>query len=353
MFANNEQISWKQMYCQMVLGLTGAFILFLPGEGEVYGLPGAFAGILAAVILIIYCFGLVRIAPAYGHLDKYAGTIGAKMAGLVFLVYFLITGAFLIAVIYEIISIYMNAEAAQWIIHVTVILTCSMAGIPQIQRRGRLAEFVFPFLVSVLGVMLVTAFVQNQENFGEYLMQRSYMDVNTIFGDVHKVLAMSTCVGATPFILGNVRGRRYVGLISAVGTIFLFFISTIVLLQGSYGINQVADRQWPVLSVMASIRVQGGFVSRMDPIWLSLILLLLLFSVGSTFFYSNYIVKKTELKIPWYVIYGLVYVLSLIRFGQDGIREWYFPAVSLFFAPSIFLWNLFLGIRMRMKKHEK
>jgi len=179
------------------------------------------------------------------------------------------------------------------------------------------------------------------------------MDVDTILRDMYKILAVSTCVGTTPFILGNVRGRRYVGLVSAVGTIFLFLIGTIILLQGSYGIYQVADREWPVLSVMASIRVPGGFVSRMDPVWLSLILLLLLFSVGSTFFYSNYIVKKTELKIPWYVIYGLVYVLSLMRFGQDGIRRWYLPAVSLFFAPAIFLWNMFLGIRMRVKKHEK
>ena len=353
MFASNEQISWKQMYCQMVLGLLGALLLFLPGEGEIYGLPGTFAVTVAVLVLVVYCFLLVRIAPVYGHLARYVGISGMRVAGGVFLVYFILTGAFLISVIWEAVSIYINISAPQWVIHVAVILTCGMAGIPQIQRRGRLAELVFPFFILVLTAMIVMAFIQNRGEFTAYLMQRTYVDVDTIFIDVYKILAVCACVGATPFILSNVRDRRYVGLVSAVGTLFLFLVGTVVLLQGSYGIKQVMTRNWPVLSIMSSIRIPGGFVFRMDPIWIALMLLLLLFSVGSSFFYGNYIVKKTDLKIPWYVVYGLIYVASLTKIGEWSIRELYLPMVCFCFAPAIFLWNLFLGIRMRANRREK
>lgn len=353
MFADNNQISWRQLFCQMVLGILGAMILFLPGGGSIQGIPGCVSCVIAFLILAVYSIWLVRIAPAYGHLEKSVGKIGMKIAGALFLSYFILTGAFLVDLIWEIISGYMIANTPRMLVHAAVILACAMAGIPQIQRRGRMAEFSFPFFIGALVLMIVMAFSQNRGNFGEYLMQETYMDVDALVMGAYMILASFTCIGAVPFLLGDVKSRRYGSLFAAISVILLFLIAILLLIQGSYGTEQIQERQWPVLSIMASIRIPGGFVSRMDPIWISLMMLFLLFSVGSTFFYSNYIVKKTVLGIPWYVIYGLVYVLSLMGFDEVGIGDIYMDAVRFFFAPAIFLWNLFLGIKCRRKQEAK
>lgn len=349
MFADNNQISWRQLLCQMVLGMLGAVILFLPGKGKIQGIEGCVAGLIAVLILVVYCIWLVRIAPAYGHLDRHVGRAGMRVAGAVFLVYFILTGAFLVSLIWEITSNYMISGASQILVHAIVILGCSMAGIPEIQRRGRMAEFCFPFFIGALVLMMILAFSQHRGDFGTYLMQTSDIDVDTLMKDAYAILCAFACIGAAPFLLGNVKGRRYVGLSGAVVVIFLFFTGMLLLLQGSYGMAQIEARQWPALSVMASIRIPGGFVSRMDPIWVALLMLFLLFGVGSTFFYSNYIVKRTELGVPWYVVYGLVYVVSLIRIGDVEIGDFYLDTVKFFFAPAIFLWNVFLGIKSRRR----
>lgn len=349
MFADNNQISRRQLFCQMVLGMLGAVILFLPGWGGLRGIAGSIACVIACLILIVHCFWMVRIAPAYGHLEKYAGKVGTRIVGGMFLVYFIFTGAFIVSLIGEITSVYMISGASRMLIHAVVILTCAMAGIPQIQRRGRMAEFCFPFFTGALVLMIVLAFVQNRGDFSAYLMQESYMDVDTLIGDTYIILLACTCISAVPFLLGNVKDRRFRSLSGAVTVIMLFLIAVILLLQGSYGTAQIEARQWPVLSIMAGIRISGGVVSRMDPIWVSLLMLFLLFSVGSTFFYGNYIVKKTDLGIPWYVVYALVYVVSLLRIGDMEIGDFYLDTVRFFFAPAFFLWNVFLGIKSRRR----
>lgn len=349
MFANNDQISWRQLFCQMVLGIVGTAILFLPGRGGVNGISGTISCVIAFVVLAIYGIWLVRIAPAYGHMERHVGTVGRSIAGGLFLGYFILTGAFLVSLICEITSIYMVSRASAFWTSALVILTCSMAGIPQIQRRARMAEFCFPFFISVLVIMIVLAFFQSRSDFGNYLFQESYVDVDGLLTDSYTILSVFACVSAVPFLLGNVKGHRYVSLLFALTVIFSLMIGVIVLLQGSYGAVQVTARSWPVLSIMAGIRIPGGFVSRMDPIWLSLLLLFLLFSLGSTFFYSNYIVKRTKLKIPWYIIYGLIFVVSLTRIKDMGIQDYYMTLVKWFFAPAIFLWNLILGIRSRRR----
>lgn len=349
MFADNNQISWRQLFCQMVLSVLGAMILFLPGR-EIQGIGGCIACVIALLILIFHCFWLVRLTPAYNHLEKYVGTTGTYVTGGVFLAYYILTGAFVVSLIWEIISNYMITDTSQVLVHVVVILACAMAGSPQIQRRGRMGEFCFPFFLGVLLLMIVMAFVQNRGNFGTYLMQESYIDVETLLPDVGILLLAFTCINGVPFLLGNVKDRRFASLAGGVSLVVALLIGMLILIQGSYGTAQTNARQWPVLSLMAGIRLPGGFVSRMDPIWVALLMLFLLFSVGSSFFYSNYIVKRTELGIPWYVIYGLVFVVSLLRFGDMGVNDFYIICVKYFFAPVIFLWNLFLAWKLRRQR---
>lgn len=341
MFADNNQISGKQLFCQMTLGLLGAMILFLPGR-EILGIRGAIACGIALLCLLIHCFWLTRLAPVYGHLEKYVGRPVAMGTGLVYLAYYILTGAFVIALIGKMISYYMILKTPLSLVHLVIILTCAMAGTPKIQRRGRMAEFCLPFFIALLFIMMALAFWQNKSHFGGYLLEKREIDVDTILQDTEILLLSFTCINGVPFLLGRVKEKRFISLAAGTGTVLAFAAGAMLLLQGCYGQAQTEARSWPMLSLMAGIRISDGTVSRMDPIWIALLMMFLLFSVGSTFFYGNYIVQQTGLGIPWYVIYGLVYIISLLQVGEMCIAEYYILCVRYFFAPVMLLWNGYL-----------
>lgn len=341
MFADNNQISGKQLFCQMTLGLLGAMILFLPGR-EIFGIRGAIACGIGFVCLPVHCFWLTRLAPVYGHLEKYVGRPAAAGTGLVYLAYYILTGAFVIALIGKMISYYMILKTPLFMVHLVIILSCAMAGTPRIQRRGRMAEFCLPFFIFLLFIMMELAFWQNKSHFGGYLLEKREIDVDTILQDTEILLLSFTCINGVPFLLGRVKEKRFISLAAGTETVLAFTAGAMLLLQGCYGQAQTEARSWPMLSLMAGIRISDGTVSRMDPIWIALLMMFLLFSVGSTFFYGNYIVQQTGLGIPWYVIYGLVYIISLLQVGGMSIAEYYILCVRYFFAPVMLLWNGYL-----------
>lgn len=341
MFADNNQISGKQLFCQMTLGLVGAMILFLPGR-EILGIRGVIACGIGFLCLLVHCFWLTRLAPVYGHLEKYVGHTAAVVTGWVYLAYYILTGAFAIALMGNMISYYMILKTPRFLVHLVIILTCAMAGTPKIQRRGRMAEFCLPFFLFLLSIMMALAFWQNKSHFGGYLLEKRGIDVDTILQDTEILLLSFTCINGVPFLLGRVKEKRFVSLVIGTGTVLAFAARAMLLLQGCYGQAQTEARSWPMLSLMAGIRISDGTVSRMDPIWIALLMMFLLFSVGSTFFYGNYIVQQTRLGIPWYVIYGLVFVISLLQVGEMNIAEFYMDSVRYFFAPVMLLWNGYL-----------
>lgn len=349
MFADNDQISGKQLFCQMTLGLLGAMIVCLPGR-EISGIRGSIASILAAGVLLFHIFWLIRLTPAYTHLERYAGTVGEKAIGLLFFCYYSMTGAFLTAVIDNLVSEYMVLETSPVLVYLVVILTCITAGVPQIQRRGRMAEFCFPFLITVTVLMMILAYVQNRGDFSGYLLQKTEMDVDTFLQDIEILLLVCTCINGVPFLLGNVKGKRFVALSGGMVLVLGFVIAALLLLQGSYGSVQTGERQWPLLSLMAGIRLGDGTAVRLDPVWVGFLLFYLLFSVGSAFFYGNYIVKKTHLGVPWYGMYLLVFLLSIWKNGTYEITNIYIECVRYFFAPLMFVWNLYLIWSVRRQR---
>ena len=64
-FAENNRISHRQLYRQMVLAFLAPFHLCLPGENRVTGISGIVGVAAALVLLVIYSFFLRRLTPWY------------------------------------------------------------------------------------------------------------------------------------------------------------------------------------------------------------------------------------------------------------------------------------------------
>ena len=100
-FAENNRISHRQLYRQTVLVFLAPFLLCLTGRGGLQGRAGV-AGVLAASgILAVYVILLLRMVPWYTDLVKVLGPFQGRAAGLFFLSYVMLTGAYLLNLIAE------------------------------------------------------------------------------------------------------------------------------------------------------------------------------------------------------------------------------------------------------------
>ena len=102
-FAENNRISQRQLYRQTVLTLLAPFLLCLPGEGGLLGKEGI-AGILAACgILAVYVLLLLRMVPWYTDPVKNLGPFQGRAAGIFFVSYVILTGAYLLRLMEDLI----------------------------------------------------------------------------------------------------------------------------------------------------------------------------------------------------------------------------------------------------------
>ena len=132
-------------------------------------------------------------------------------------------------------------------------------------------------------------------------------------------------------------------MVGAVALLIGFLAVVLLLLQGAYGTAQVQARPWPLISLVAGIRIPGTFLARFDPVWVALFLMLMLFSIGSALFYSNYIAKRTEIPVKWYWILLAVYLVSLVDFEGYTVKGYYVTILLYVYAPTILLLNLVIG----------
>ncbi len=353
MFAINDRITARQLYYQIVMSMVGVFLVFLPGYHYIYGWVGAGCCLGAFLVWIFYSFFLVRISSSHGHLEKVLGTWGKKAYGTWMILFFIVTGAFLTSLIYEVIGTHFVTGASPYVIHAVILLACVMAGIPQIQRRGRMAEVCFPILVGLVVLLLAVSCwqqIKQSNTFALYLRQEIQIDANRFIGGVYVLFAVSAGLWGLPFLLNNVKDKRWKSILSAYGTLLLLLLAVLLLLQGSYGTRQVQERKWPVVSLMGGVRIPGGFVFRIDPLWIGILLLLLLFSVGSTLFYGNYIAGVIEVNLKWYWIPVIVYIVSLVQTNMGSIRDYYDQLLLYIFCPVMVLFHLIIGWRGR--KHR-
>ena len=94
-FAENNRISHRQLYRQMILALLAPFMLCVFGKGGMNGISAVAGMIFALILLGFYVIWLIRLTPAYGELSKRTGSFTVRFIGLFFLVYVIASSAFL------------------------------------------------------------------------------------------------------------------------------------------------------------------------------------------------------------------------------------------------------------------
>lgn len=133
-FAENNRISHRQLYRQMILAFLAPFMLCIFGRGGINGIS-AVAGILLALVLLgFYVILLIRLTPSFEDLVKSAGGFVGRIIGLFFLIYILLAGGYLLALLRRLIpASLITGISGRWIAF-WAILVCSV-GSSNVQKN--------------------------------------------------------------------------------------------------------------------------------------------------------------------------------------------------------------------------
>ena len=102
-FAENNRISHRQLFRQIILVFPAPFLLCLFKNGAMLGISAMAGTAAAAVVLSFYVIWLIRLTPAYGELSKRTGDFAVQFIGLFFLIYVIASSAFLSDLLGEVI----------------------------------------------------------------------------------------------------------------------------------------------------------------------------------------------------------------------------------------------------------
>ena len=84
-FAENNRISHRQMYRQMILALLAPFMLCVFGKGGMNGISAVAGMIFALILLGFYVIWLIRLTPSFEDPVKSAGAFAGRLIGIFFL----------------------------------------------------------------------------------------------------------------------------------------------------------------------------------------------------------------------------------------------------------------------------
>ena len=356
-FAENNRISHRQLFRQIILVFPAPFLLCLFENGEMLGISAMAGTVAVAVLLSFYVIWLIRLAPAYGELEKMQGVFTVRFIGLFFLVYVILSAAFLADLLAEVIpGSLISGISGKWLSFLAV-AACSLGSHRGMQRRGRIAEVAGGIFLA--GILLLMALSAGQGKTGYFLETvegtGGNFSVDQLVQDFYALLCAFSGVGLLPFGLEKVekQGSARKSVILAFLTVCGIILGMQFLLPAVFGRNRLLVETYPVLPLLDGADLPGNVLARFDVIWMGFLVFGLLFALGSLFHYGNQIAEKTRLGIGRYWIPAAGWLLSLYEKNGVGIREYYGWYLGYIFVPFLLVIQLFLSMENRGKWKKK
>ena len=125
-FAENNRISHRQLFRQIILVFPAPFLLCLFKNGAMLGISAMAGTAAAAVVLAFYVIWLIRLTPSFEDPVKSAGAFAGRLIGIFFLIYVLMAGGYLLALLRRLVPAKLiTGVSGRWIAFWTV-LVCSV-----------------------------------------------------------------------------------------------------------------------------------------------------------------------------------------------------------------------------------
>ena len=373
MFADNERISEIQVKSQFALAYLGPILLWsLTGSYS----GGSMAGILLGILfLMIWLFYMIRCAHEYHYPEKYWGKWMGRVILLIFYSYLVFTGAWLCRQTGKIITSYMISGASEKII-VFLFIAISLCACQNLQARGRFAQAIWR-VIEVLTIMLIVAALLygNQQSifqnpsvsgisekivWDDFLNRRDMKsEMRDMIHQAIRIVALFSGITLLPLLSGQVLHQGEAGrkMFRELGKTGLFLVILLLLCFLGFGKHGGDNLKYPVLDLMAGVKFPGGFIRRIDLIFLTLILFSLLFTMGSILFYGKQVMECMGLqcmKLQGSRILTAVFCFLLSMIEPKGRTLWeVYPELLMKIFLPFFLGVTLCNLLLKKGKREK
>ena len=354
-FAENNRISHRQLYRQMILTFLAPFLVCLPGKNGIQGMNGFWGIVLAVSVLILYVFILLRVTSGYSDMVRFLGSFWGRIAGVFFLVYIIFTAAYILKILEQIIPRWLLMGIPSGWISFLVIVVCSIGTEKGIQRRGRMAEISGGLLLAGVLLMMVLCLGQIRVDYLQEMAEAERISGAAVVQGGYLFLCGFSGVGLLPFIMRDVVRPGSVGktIIGAILTVGGILAGVLVLLPAVFGWNRLLTEEYPILPLLAGAALPGNILARFDVLWMGFLLYGLLFALGSLFYYGHQVVEKCHLGTAKYWMAALVFGLSLLEVSGIAVRTFYRNYLETIFVPGLLFIQVLLLFCGRKRKTRK
>lgn len=354
-YAENNRISHRQLYRQMILSFSAPFLLCLFGKEKILGIQGMAGTVTALVLLIFYVIFLIRLASDFVNPLKILGHFWGRAAGIFFLSYIILTGAFLLDLIEQIVpQSLVSGISGEWLSFVAVL--CAALGTHKgMQRRGRAAEVSGGIFLLGIGLMLVLSLSQAKFSYFSQMPLSFSNGGKGVVRSTYGILCAFSGVGLLPFALEDVEKQGSAGKTLMFGFLTLcgILLSVLLLLPAVFGWSRLVLEKYPILPLLAGADMPGNILSRFDVLWMGFLLYGLLFSLGSLFHYGHQIIKKCKLGTGRFWIAAVIYILSFWKPQGYGIADYYGDYLAYVFLPGLLLIQMIFMAAGRGRRRKK
>lgn len=354
-FAENNRISHRQLYRQMILTFLAPFLVCLPGKNGIQGMNGLWGIVLAVSVLILYVFILLRVTSGYSDMVRFLGSFWGRIAGVFFLVYIIFTAVYILKILEQIIPRWLLMGIPSGWISFLVIVVCSIGTEKGIQRRGRMAEISGGLLLAGVLLMMVLCLGQIRVDYLQEMAEVERISGTAVVQGGYLFLCGFSGVGLLPFIMRDVVRPGSVGktIIGAILTVGGILAGVLVLLPAVFGWNRLLTEEYPILPLLAGAALPGNILARFDVLWTGFLLYGLLFALGSLFYYGHQVMEKCHLGTAKYWMAALVFGLSLLEVSGIAVRTFYRNYLETIFVPGLLFIQVLLLFCGRKRKTRK
>lgn len=352
-FAENNRISHRQLYRQIVLTFLAPFLICFPGKNGIQGRAGLAGILLAAVLLVLYVFVLLRVSSGYSDMVRFLGGFPGRVAGIFFLIYVILTAVYILKILEQIVPRWLILGVPAGWVSFLVIVVCSVGTGKGIQRRGRMAEVSGGLLLFGILFMMILCIGQTQVDYLQEMVETEWMTGGGIVRNGYLFLCGFSGIGLLPFIMRDVEKRGSAGrtIIAAILTISGIVAGILLLLPAVFGWKRLLTESYPVLPLLAGADLPGNVLARFDVLWMGFLLYDLMFTVGSLFSYGYQIAEKCHLGTPKYWLAILIFAGSLMEI--PNVTLLYRNYLGTVFVPGLLVIQaaiLFHGQKRKIRK---
>ena len=359
-FAENNRISQRQLYRQIVIAFIAPFLLCLFRGRRNQGLSGLTGTLLAVAVFLFYVIFLIRLGYAFANPCKTVGKILGRLMGIFYLVYCILGAAFLLDLLGEIVSVSLGTGVQKVWLCVIALIVCSLGTHRGIQRRGRIGEVSGGLVLVAVVLMLLLSAGQGRWEYFQEMLWNSEFSGRRILQSGYYVICAFSGLSLLPFLLEHVEKKGNSGNVKSIGKTVVLAVVTLgvllilaeLLLPAVFGWGRLRYENYPILPLLAGADLPGNVLARFDVLWMGFLLYSLLFSVGSFLHYGHLIVEKTGLGTGRVWIGLLVFVAMVTEVRGIRIRDYFEMYLGCIFVPGMLIIQIIFFI-MGKKRWKK